>query len=482
MPELGEKIRHVIVLMLENRSFDHMLGHVFNPGQMPVPEPSADFVQAGPDHSHAGVMWQMLGHETALPAPTRPLTMSGFAECHVEKRGGPGFEVLRGFRPEQLPVLSTLAQEFVTCTNWFCSVPGETWPNRNFAHAGTSDGEVNIVPRFYHNDTIFERIEDAGGSWRVYHQGPAQVWCFPALWPRPFHDRFDDHDDLLDDIANDRLPSYAFVEPDHGLVFRDALDSSNSQHPANNVCKQAGDDGCTGRDLLEGERLLFSIYRALRAAPAVFRKTLLIVTYDEHGGFADQVAPPDDALPPGTGRSSSVFAFKLLGPRVPTLLISPWIPRGTPDPRRYDHSAIPRNLRQLFAPKSDPLSDREAAANLFLDNLSLAKARSDLPLPTPRTPVLAASEQRVARSSARLAAPLRELDSFQQSLVDLSLLLDRELRVGRGARTRGATRDALDAAAAPAAREFTTEAERQLYLQELVRRFQKSGRFQPGER
>lgn len=465
MLELRDKVSHVIVLMLENRSFDHMLGHTFDPARLPVPDPASYVLPVDPDHSHRGVMWQLLGHEPPEPpppAPTAPLTMSGFADCYA-RRAGDGPAVLRGFRREQVPVLSTLALEYATCTRWFCSVPGQTWPNRNYAHAATSDGEVDIVVRLYHNPTIFERIEDAGRSWRVYHQGPAQVWCYPALWPQPGSNRFDDHDDLLDDIRNDRLPSYAFVEPDHGLVFREALDASNSQHPGNNTRD--------GRDFLAGERLLHSIYSTLVARPEVWRRTLLIVTYDEHGGFADHVAPPA-AVAPG-GRSSDVFGFTLLGPRVPTLLISPWIPRGTRDERTYEHSAIPRALRELFAPKSAALTRRDAAANLLLDNLSLDAPRTDLPMPVLPAPERAERAARVARASAALAQEPRELDSFQQSLIGLSEIVDRQLRAPAAERTTRAERDSL-AGRAPASA-FTTEGERQFFLQDVVRRFQKAG-------
>lgn len=480
MPTIHDKVQHVIVVMLENRSFDNMLGWTFNPAEMPPGDEASPVLAVDPDHSHVGAMWQLLGGPEPPtippPAPTSPLTMSGFATSYG-RQGGDGPLVLHGFHREQVPVLSQLASDFAVCTRWFSSLPGQTWPNRNFAHAATSDGEVDIVVRLYSNRTIFQQIEDAGGTWRVYHQGPAQIWCFPALWPRPFKNRFDDHEDLLNDIRNNELPQYAFVEPDHGLIFRDALDSSNSQHPANNT----KDD----RDFLAGERLVLSIYDALTRNPAVFAKTLLVVTYDENGGFADHVPPP--AATPPDGKGHQRFGFNLFGVRVPTVLVSPWIPVDTIDGTTYDHSSIPRSLRELFAPTARPLTARDASAPSFLGNLSLDAPRV---LPPPAAPLApfaptalpsAALSARVLSHSSELAAPPRSLDDFQQSLVELSGMVDQGLRAERAA-GRAATAGvatarpvaAAAAAAAPPVRAFVTEAERQLYLQDVTRRLQRS--------
>jgi len=465
MPTIHDKVKHVIVVMLENRSFNNMLGWLKNPDNMPRSEPASYSLPVDPDHSHEGVMWQLLGKKpTAWPAPTSPITMGGFA-AEYEASGGHGVDVLRGFKPEQVPVLSTLAQEFATCTRWFCSVPGQTWPNRNYAHAGTSDGEVNIKIRFYKNPTIFERIHAAGGSWRVYHQGPAQVWCFPALWLEPFHHRFADHADLVDDIRNDRLPNYAFVEPDHGVIFHDTQHSSNSQHPGNNVVD--------GRDFRAGEMLLHTIYTTLLASPEVWRKTLLIVTYDEHGGFADHVPPPDNAVAPDDN-GLNYFGFTLLGPRVPTVLVSPWIRRGADDGQTtYDHSAIPRALRELFAPDSEPLSRREQHAALLLKRLALDEPRADVPTTQPLRVAPTLRAERVSAASTTLAAPPRPLDPFQQSLVELSQLVDNGLRTEAAATRLSRDRFVESVNAAPDAMyPFVTEADRQFYLQDVVRRFQ----------
>jgi phospholipase C len=223
-------IDHVIVLVLENRSFDHLLGFVPHPDAAfdgltkggpytnpawrnqgpPVPASSdaKPVLPADPDHSHDAVMQQL---DIRGIGPARRPTNQGFVASYEEKGRGiaaPAFEGLLGpianwwFRrqagkrvvenrgplvmacqaPERAPVLATLAQEFGVCSKWFASVPGETWPNRNYLHAATSDGTTNIVLRFYSDPTIFELLEERGKQWHVYHDDTPQIWAFKKLW------------------------------------------------------------------------------------------------------------------------------------------------------------------------------------------------------------------------------------------------------------------------------------------------------------
>src|SRR5205807_2981 len=222
-------IDHVVVLALENRSFDHMLGALDHPnpafdglghgGPYTNPGWNGDAVAAavgakavlpvGPDHAHDGVM-QQLGIASDRP-PWHP-TNTGFVSSYDRTcrnlrspryRGllgpvanwwdarkqasrapvtGRGPLIMLSQAVANVPVLSRLAVEFAVCTRWFCSVPGETWPNRNFLHATTSDGETDIDVRFYDNRTIFDVLEAAGHSWRIYYDDTPQVWAFSHLW------------------------------------------------------------------------------------------------------------------------------------------------------------------------------------------------------------------------------------------------------------------------------------------------------------
>jgi len=300
-------------------------------------------------------------------------------------------QVMGCMRPDRhLPALATLASSFALCTRWHCSVPGATWPNRNYAHAGTSDGTVDIELGLYDNDTIFQRLQDAGKSWHIYRDADslAQAMAFGWLSDDGQIGRWRRLEEFADDVAAGRLPTYSFLEPCHDGPL------SNSQHPGNNDHNRRPAHGALW-DFERGENLIVDVYEALRAKPEVFAKTMLLITYDEHGGLYDHVPPPTDAVEPepfGTPRRSwlprllgwfveqpeSRFRFNVLGPRVPTVIVSPRIPQQWDD-TCYDHTAIPRTLRTLFAPASAPLSAREDASASFDGLASLAEPRDDLP-------------------------------------------------------------------------------------------------------
>ncbi|NLF10442.1 MAG: alkaline phosphatase family protein [Anaerolineaceae bacterium] len=374
-----DRIQHLLVLMLENRSFDHMLGYLeYSPGtpfeglsgreaemgnplpdgQVLPPTPDASYaMHPGPGHSHDDVLDQLL--ESADRSRPYRLANRGFAANYAARYNpGHGALAMGCFTPDRLPVLATLAREFAVCDHWFCSVPGATWPNRNFCHAGTSGGQVNIVVQAYRDKTIFEQLSETNRDWSIYYGGfPPQSLAFTRLW-RPsdlnWLQRFKPIDRLYRAIENDRLPHYAFIEPD--MVGK----LSDSQHP-----------GMGGEmDFRAGERLIWRIYSALRANPEVARKSLLVITYDEHGGFFDHVPPPqgDEWSVEPAYRSpdgSYSFPFDLLGPRVPAVLISPWIEAGTVDQTVYDHASIPATVRKLLHVDAQPLTHRDSMTNTF---------------------------------------------------------------------------------------------------------------------
>lgn len=486
-------IEHVIVLMLENRSFDHMLGFMtplYPPGDFnglagteSNPDPQGAPVQVtadadgviavGPDHSHEGVMWQLTNKKPG--APTDPINNQGFVRAHAHVANGSGDDVMRCFAPDRVPVLSTLARQFAVCDAWFCSVPGETWPNRNYLHAATSDGEVNIEKRFFPNRTIFELLQAAGHEWAIYYRPPAQVWVFPELWQWPFsrRDRFRPLDSLAADIRAGQLPTYTFVEPDHGLLW--PRKRSNSQHPSNNLE--------VPRDFYAGERLVFDVYAALYDTPAAFEKTVFLVTYDEHGGYYDHAVPPKGvapAVPPDD--KTKIFTFDLLGPRVPTVVVSPWVRAGTVDHTVLEHSAVPASLRSHFAPGLAPLTERDAVSQTFWGNLNLPKPRTQGELPGPDE-MLSALDL-AARGISGLDAGIDvqgderppQLDSFQESLIDLALKVDTALTLLPG----GAAANLPDFV--PSALEMrqlrVDPALRAAYLQALDQRF-RAGIIEP---
>lgn len=419
-------IDSIIVVMLENRSFDQMLGFLAHPSpdfdrltgneSNPASEPEEPPVRVtatalrtlplDPGHGHAEVMLQLTGKRSWPPPYV--ITNSGFVASYEgvglreKKRRGFGPLIMKCQPTGNVPVLAELARSFAVCTRWFSSVPGQTWPNRNFAHAATSDGEVDNSLRLYTNRTIFEHLGAADRRWEIYHKGAAQAWAFRKLWLSAPGGGFSSYTKLFQAIEDDDLPNYAFVEPDHFWP------SSSSQHPGNNRKN--------GNDFARGEALVQRIYEALVARPNVFAKTLLVVTYDEHGGFYDHVPPPWDAKYKDGQVAAGGFAFDLLGVRVPTILISPRIPAGTVDNQVYDHSSIVASLRALFLPGSEPLTTREANAANFLHNLSLSQPRLD---GFPTFPALPHPEL-TAEAVLEAAPDESELDDFQQSLVWLT--------------------------------------------------------------
>jgi phospholipase C len=489
-------IAHVVVLMLENRSYDHMLGYVPHPdpsfdgllggtftnpgwGRGPAVTASPDAKQVlpvGPDHSHDAVM-QQLALRRGVPRNR------GFVRSYERKgRGlnppafggllGPVANLARGWfggggqavtgrgplvmasqPPGNVPVLATLAREFAVCSRWFCSVPGETWPNRNFAHAATSDGQTQIEVRPYTNRTIFELLEDHGADWRIYYDDTPQIWAFPALWDTPErHAKWFPLDTFTTHVAAGDLAAYTFIEPNHRPPLH-TLDHtpvigapglSNSQHPENNLVSNDAYDTFTltgESDFTRGEHLVATVYEALRARPDVFEKTLLLVTYDEHGGLYDHVPPPTDVPSPGgplSGvgrvqrfllyRKCAAFDFTMLGPRVPAVVISPRIRAGTVDVQAHDHASIPATLRALFAPHARPLTERDNWAAPFHELGTLPKARTDLPdlsahttrltsaISAPRTALAAAADTEPAAVPAYYEPFLAQAAQVQQHL------------------------------------------------------------------
>lgn len=424
---MASTIQHILVLMLENRSFDHMLGFVqhpdaafrgltgneenqWAPGAPPtrVSSNATYMTKPDPGHHHTNVLRQLTGLPDLHHAPV--INNSGFAWDYGLLSVGHGMpaanggEIMKCHDPSSVPVLSTLATSFAVCDHWFCSVPGATWPNRNFAVSATSDGQVDIRMKPYWNRTIFELLEDEDRTWRIYHDGIPQLWAFPKLWARLRRRWFDSMDSLFGAIAADELPDFAFVEPDH--FGKD----SNSQHPGNNAV--------AGRDFVAAETLIREIYGALLANPAVFEKTLLVITYDEHGGYYDHEQPPSDPkFRDGTvyRKGSYRFDFDLLGPRVPAVLVSPLIPAGTIVSKDLDHSAIVATARKVFAPGADPLTGRDEHSATFEDVCSLASPRAAADMPSFQLPAQAES---IADEAIRLAqTPIASLDEFQQSLL-----------------------------------------------------------------
>jgi phospholipase C len=390
MPNPRDAIQHIIVLMLENRSFDHMFGflHIDDPA---VPGErldnlagtesnldaggkevlvSMDARYAGdyrvdPGH-HFPDVTQQLFEKDEVASTARP-TMGGFVRNYGDQPGGSlvgSRRVMKCFDPQKLPALTGLAKEFAVCDRWFSSVPGPTLPNRAFAHAATSLGHVDMNPIAYWNiTTLYERLDEQRVSSRVYsHDGNTLAFMFKNLFKKG--GKFlGSYGDFLSDLRGNSLPKYCFLEP----RFNDWYDAgnhryylANDQHPDNNVA--------------EGELLLHEIYQAIRKSK-YWEKSLFVIMYDEHGGFYDHVRPPR-TVPSGLEKPGiSSFDFARLGVRVPAVLVSPYIARGTIVHDQLEHSSLAASARDLLAPNMQVLSQRDAGANSFAGALTLTEPR-----------------------------------------------------------------------------------------------------------
>ena len=320
--------------------------------------------------------------------PTKAPTNSGFVTDYQytlswEETSGwkiyPGSKpdgIMAIHTPETLPILSTLAKEYAVCDRWFCSVPSETQPNRAFIHMATSEGLIkNNWNHEFTSKSIYTALEEAGASWSIYsydYSGLSKTRFDIRDIKYASSSHFGVFDEFKEAVANDNLANYVFLEPAWGST-------GNSMHPNYNAAN--------------AEQFLKEIYQTLVDSP-VWEKTLLIITFDEHGGCYDHVAPPANAVQPDEYVANNGFDFTRYGVRVPTVLVSPYIKKGTihrvPEPDNYqpgtgeqplleptpfDHTSILRTVEMRFGAK--PLTKRDASAQHIADVLTLDTARTE---------------------------------------------------------------------------------------------------------
>jgi phospholipase C len=398
------RIKHVFVLMLENRSFDHMLGfsgitgtdaatgqptsidglngaesNSYNGVIYPVLRGAPDRAPYDPPHGLPDVLQQLCGEGAVYVSgqPYPPINNSGFVSIYAKSHPELPDGAMRCFTPDQVPVLTALAQEFAVCDRWFCSMPGPTEPNRWFVHAGTAGlfdegpSRKEYLESFsspwsgiaFQHGTIFDRLRDAGLKYRIYG-------CdgFPNVALLKGISRTFDIDDFDEDFASDvASPSYdaayTFIEPSYDALSE--YEDGNSQHPLGSV--------------RAGELLIKKTYEALRRSP-IWESSLLIVTYDEHGGFYDHVAPPSARATGSKGRAYG-FTFDQLGPRVPAVIVSPLIPRNLIDHRTYEHSSVISTLERVF--RLTELTVRSSLTSDVKHLATLSVPRSDAPMTLP---------------------------------------------------------------------------------------------------
>ena len=402
MPNHLGKIEHIVQVMLENRSFDQMLGFLYadrnnvalagqafdgltggewNPDdsgrqvtvyRIQASDPHPYFMPgADPGEGFLNTNYQLFS--TDDPAPDAVAVNNGFVvnfKSAIASDLSKGYQdtlpgtvesdIMGMYTPELLPVLSGLARGYAVCDRWFASVPTMTMPNRAFASAATSQGHLDDRVKTFTCPSIFGRLSDRNVDWAIYgyNRDPLTRLDFPDT-TQAADSHFGHFRDFQQHAADGTLPAYSFLEPSWDAT-------GNSQHPNYDVSK--------------GEQFLHDVYVALRTGKA-WSSTLLIITYDEHGGNFDHVAPPSNATPPGDGTvGEQGFDFKRFGLRVPAVLVSPLIQAGTVfrGSRPIDHTSVLKTIADRWG--TQPLTARDRAAGSLGDVVTLAKPRTDDPL------------------------------------------------------------------------------------------------------
>jgi phospholipase C len=363
-PELSG-IEHVVVVMMENRSFDHLLGWMPNangrqaglnyPDNNGNPQPTRRLnyyvgcSHPDPDHSYAGGRSEY--DNGKMDGWLRTSTNDSFSIGYYEEA--------------DLPLFGTLARNYTALSNYFPSILSSTFPNRVFQHAAQTDRlsnslDISSLP------TIWDRLQSAGVSCRYYYSNVPflALWGFNYIGISSFYERF------VADVASGELPSVSFVDP-WFTILDDGL--GNDDHPH--------------ADLRKGEIFLREIVTTLAASP-LWEKTVLVINRDEWGGFFDHVVPPR-VIAPNNVDTDLVDGKALLGCRVPTVIVSPFA-RGNPAKPRinsllYDHTSVLKLLEWRWG--LEPLTARDASSEIANLALALNFTSPDTSLPT--LPVIA---------------------------------------------------------------------------------------------
>jgi phospholipase C len=344
------KIDHIVVLMLENRSFDHMLGYL----RLESARADIDGLRYGmanthnnkrygvhhldrraltkaedPPHGGASIAAQLAGGNAGF--------VSTFA---AERPQAPDVSVPMGYyNASDLPVYDHLARQYCVCNRWFSSVPGATWPNRLYAGAGRAAGSKDgkRVP-LYESSSFVRHLQRKRVSWRWYAHDVATLRLMDANFRvgQYSHFAYFDRRSLLapehfiDHARKNDLASVSWIDPNFVDLTFVGPSGSNDDHPPS--------------DVMAGQELVFKVYSALVRSDA-WKKTLLVVTYDEHGGFYDHVPPP-------AARDDS-SAFRRYGVRVPALVVSPWVPAKSTSDLVFDHTSIIKTILLRFCRSAD---------------------------------------------------------------------------------------------------------------------------------
>ncbi|HEX7138320.1 MAG TPA: alkaline phosphatase family protein [Vicinamibacterales bacterium] len=450
-------VEHIVVLMLENRSLDNLLGYLYSPTNLPQVTPGNppyDGLAFGGPYSNKDLSGNPVTanmptsnwpparnpHEVPYPDPGEPFDdvteqvakgdMSGFVKNYQSQKGVTGTnaaQIMQSYSSQQLTVLSALASSFAVSDAWFCSMPTQTWPNRAFVHAGSSQGNAVNSPYLpYTIDTVYNVLDSLNVSWDIFHDTeytPALTQLqFVRLWDSQnvfrlaeFQTRCNRPVDAPDD---EKLPKYSFIEPrfiaERPILDPFKIEHSEDYHPPNNV--------------IHGEALVAKVYDAIRTCPYRDR-ILFVITFDEHGGTYDHVTPPSNAQPPNPDPvAKNGFKYDRFGVRVPAIVISDYVQGGTvfrsTTGTPFDHTSILATLRDWLGIGGNAFftQNPRISAAPTLDGLLQANAvNTNWPVVAPnwgaqtKTSFLAAAQEEVQQI---LELPADDLEHSIVQLVD----------------------------------------------------------------
>jgi phospholipase C len=356
-----------VFMMMENRSYDHFFGaRSMAPENKPgngllsptmfsnLDVNGAPVASFTPDKGQLCALDPPHGWDAAR-AQWNNGANDGFVKVHqMEHQDPTAHEPMQYLVRNDVPVSWALADRYATADRWFCAVMGPTWPNRFYWHAATSEGKMdNTLPGggALTEPSIYHRLDDKGIDW-AYYYGNIPVL---SLYSRLDSSKFRRFSDFLIDAQAGKLPPVVYIDP----AFND-----NDDHPPVHP--------------INGQELIATVYTALATSPH-WNNCMLVITYDEHGGFFDHVSPPK------TVDARAAQGFDQLGFRVPTLVAGPYVKQSYVSSVTYEHCSALRHLEKTF--DLAPLNQRSMAANDlgdFIDADRLAKNDPAPPIELPK--------------------------------------------------------------------------------------------------
>ncbi len=409
-----KRIEHIFVVMMENRSFDHLLGYLdlapynrtdilgikdaqsrgygnLHNGTKYAPQLRTDTkVPVDPLHEREAIAQQMQWR------PGDPM-MSGFVEDYATVSPSDPYPVGQYYTADQVPTLNFLAKNFCVCDHWFAGLPASTQPNRLMAMSGYAMRDHTLNRQLEDQENmVYDWLDRHGVSWRVYSEGPPFLMLMPKVRNRIIADIWSHHfrgfQNLIHDLRNpDELPQVIFIEPEY--TDGPNPEKGNDDHPTTSITR--------------GQKFLLEIYNAIGQNDPVaidrWNKSVLVITYDEHGGFFDHVEPRPLLTSQNHGESYTMFTTT--GVRVPALVVSPFVEQGSAFNGILDHTSILKLLADKYGEPGEQYSDDVAARTSIQSLAALLTRDTARPGPAPVAALTLAAAPGAPLSAGSMLSP-----------------------------------------------------------------------------